>query len=209
VGSLRCRRVESGPEYFAPRWQASARRTGRPRPRLPRTSISGARCRHGHPELPCRCPAHCECRNLRHLDRCSAERSPAESDALAWSLGSPGGGVGPREVDARYLRGTWQVDQGHRPGRQVAVVLAWQVTRYAICFAVCGYRVSADSPGAVSVRVTAADQRFVRLGTRSPWRDALVGTGSARWFAQVRRFRGQCPWLSVRWVALMPVGTDI
>ena len=47
--------------------------------------------------------------------------------------GSPGGGAGPREVDARYLRGTWQVDQRHQPGRQVAVVLAWQVTRYATC----------------------------------------------------------------------------
>ncbi len=23
--------------------------------------------------------------------------------------GSPGGGAGPREVDARYFRGTWQV----------------------------------------------------------------------------------------------------
>jgi hypothetical protein len=124
--------------------------------------------------------------------------------------GSPGGGVGPREVDARYLRGTWQVDQGHRLGRQIAVVLAWPVAPVRHLLAVCGYRVSADSAGAVSVRVTAAaDEWFVRLGTRSLWLDALGGTGSARWFAQVRRFCGQCPWLSVRWAALMPVGTDI
>ena len=78
------------------------------------------------------------------------ERSAhAEPDAPAWSLGSPGGGAGPREVDARYLRGTWQVDQGHQLVRQVA-------------------------------------------GEQC----------SACWFAQVRRFCGQCPvGLSVRWAA--------
>ena len=129
-----------------------------------------------------------------------ALQSAVPQNRMRWRgrWGSPGGGVGPRKVDARYLRGTWQVDQGHRPGRQVAVVLAWQVTRYAICFAVCGYRVSADSPGAVSVRVTAADQWFVRLGTRPPWLDALEAQSSACRFAQVRRFCGRCPWLSVR-----------
>ena len=30
----------------------------------------------------------------------------------------------------------------------------------------------------------------------------LGAQGSACWFAQVRRFCGQCPWLSVRWGAL-------
>ena len=39
-------------------------------------------------------------------------------DSRRGRWGSPGGGAGPREVDARYLRGTWQVDQGHQPGRQ-------------------------------------------------------------------------------------------
>lgn len=38
---------------------------------------------------------------------------------------------------------------------------------------------------------------------------ALEGGGSACWFAQVRRFCGRCPWLSVRWAAWMPVCTDV
>ena len=32
-------------------------------------------------------------------------------------------------------------------------------------------------------------------------RDALGAQSSACWFAQVRRFCGQCPWLSVQWTA--------
>src|SRR5271166_1443271 len=54
--------------------------------------------------------------------------------------GSPGGGAGPREVDARYIRGISQVDQGHRLGRQVAVVLAWPANANAP--SACGVRVS-------------------------------------------------------------------
>ncbi len=60
---------------------------------------------------------------------------------------SPGGGAGPREVDARYLRGTWQVDQGHQLGWQVAVVLAWQVTRCAICLRCAGIGCRRIVPG--------------------------------------------------------------
>ena len=36
-----------------------------------------------------------------------------------------------------------------------------------------------------------------------------LGRGYACWFAQVRWFCGRCPWLSVRWAAWMPAGTDI
>ena len=46
------------------------------------------------------------------------------------------------------------------------------------------------------------------------WRAfALAGCAWERRFCllvcQVRRFCGQCPWLSVRWAAWMSVGTDI
>ena len=61
--------------------------------------------------------------------------------------GSPGGGAGRREVDARYLWGTWQVDQGHQLGRQVAIVLAWQVTRYATCLRFAGIGCRRIVPG--------------------------------------------------------------
>jgi hypothetical protein len=44
----------------------------------------------------------------------SSALSAAESDGSAWPLGSPDGGAGPREVDVRYLRGTWQVGQCHQ-----------------------------------------------------------------------------------------------
>ena len=57
-----------------------------------------------------------------------SEAADGESAPLqprsAGRWGSPGGGAGPREVDARYLRGTWKVDQGHQPGRQVVVCRA-------------------------------------------------------------------------------------
>ena len=42
-----------------------------------------------------------------NMRTCNALYS-AESDGLAWPLGSPGGGAGPQEVDAGYLRGTSQ-----------------------------------------------------------------------------------------------------
>ena len=76
-----------------------------------------------------------------------AIRSSAESDASAWSLGLARGGVGPREEDVRYLRGTWQVDQGHQLGRQVAVVLAWRVTRCAIRLRCAGIGCRRTVPG--------------------------------------------------------------
>ena len=50
---------------------------------------------------------------------------------------------GAAQVDGRWMpgtsRGAWQVDRGHQLGWQVPVVLAWQVTRCAICL---GVRVS-------------------------------------------------------------------
>jgi hypothetical protein len=109
----------------------------------------------------------------------------AESDSSAWSLELTRGGAGPRKVDARYLRGTWQVDQGHQFGRQVAVVLAWQVTRCAICLRCAGigcrrmvpgpcrgfwtssWRASAASsgaPGAAIIVVTGAGMTVLNPG---------------------------------------------
>jgi hypothetical protein len=111
-----------------------------------------------------------------------ASRSRAyqpESDASAWSPGLARGGAGPREVDARYLRGAWQVDQGHqlgRPGRCRAG-LAGNAVRHLV--AVCGYQVPADSAAAVSYGVMAAAGKWVLLrcpGVRSPWLDAVGGT---------------------------------
>jgi hypothetical protein len=65
---------------------------------------------------------------------------------------SPGGGVGPREVDVGYLRGTWQVDQGHQFGWQgcCRAGLAGDAVRHPL--EACGYRVPADSAGAVVPR---------------------------------------------------------
>jgi hypothetical protein len=70
--------------------------------------------------------------------------------------------------------------------------------------------------GHQDVTAPAAEQRcrgVVRLpcpGACSPWLNALGGAEFCLLgFAQVRRFCGQCPWLSVRWAAYMPVGTDI
>jgi hypothetical protein len=63
-------------------------------------------------------PDHLGDRGAVRLDL-GASRSPtyqAESDASAWPLGSPDGGAGPREVDARYLGGTWQAGQCRQPG---------------------------------------------------------------------------------------------
>ena len=124
--------------------------------------------------------------------------------------GSPGGGAGLREVDARYLRGTWQVDHDHRLGRQVAVVLAWPVTRCAICLRCAGIGCRRMVPGPYRYGVIAGEW-FVRLASahvRPGWM-RLGAQSSACWFAQVRRFCGRCPWLSVRWAAWMPVCTDI
>ena len=116
-------------------------------------------------------PGHPRARHRLQLIRTLAAANimlePLPGPSLRRSVSRPPdtGGAGPREVDARYLRGTWQVDQGHRLGRQVAVVLAWPVTPVRHLLAVCGYRVSADSAGAVSVWVIAAGGWFVRLAS--------------------------------------------
>ena len=59
--------------------------------------------------------------------------------------------------------------------------------------------------------IAAAGEWFFCLcpGARPRWLDALGAQSSACWFAQVRWFCGQCPWLSVRWAAWMPARTDI
>ena len=84
---------------------------------------------------------------VQHAQGVDERSAHSEPDAPAWSLGSPGGGAGSREVGARYLRGTWKVDQGHQLVRQVAVVLAWQATRYAICSRCAGIGCRRIAPG--------------------------------------------------------------
>jgi len=54
---------------------------------------------------------------------------PAAGAGRRGSWGSLGGGTGPREVDAGYLRGTWQVDQGHQLVR-LAVSTSFGPTYY-------------------------------------------------------------------------------
>jgi hypothetical protein len=88
-----------------------------------------------------RCP---RCSSIQHpaaetTTSCRTRRTTRKIGCVGVVAGTrPGGGVGPREVDVRYLRGTRQVDQGHQLGRQVAVVLAWQVTQCAICLRCAG-----------------------------------------------------------------------
>jgi hypothetical protein len=89
--------------------------------------------------------------------------------------GWPCGGAGPREVDARYLRGTWQVDQGHQFGRQVPVVLARQVTQCAICMRCAGIGCLADSAGVLSSPGGSAASSGAPV-PRSSWRLAPTHT---------------------------------
>jgi Uncharacterized protein conserved in bacteria (DUF2252) len=64
------------------------------------------------------------------------------------------------------------------------------------------------NPGVLGYGViAAAGEWFVCLApahVRPGWM-RLGAQSSACWFAQVRRFCGRCPWLSVRWAAWMPV----
>jgi hypothetical protein len=76
-------------------------------------------------------------------------------------------------VDARYLRGTWQVDQGHQFGRQVAVVLAWQVTRCAICLRSAGIGCRRMVPG-----VLASSWRASAASSGAPGAAIIVVTGA-------------------------------
>jgi hypothetical protein len=89
-----------------------------------RRAVSFLRCRYGTSGDLGGCPEH---------RRGALHPQITQRMGRRGRWGSPCGGAGPREVDARYLRGTWQADQDHQLGRQVAVVLAWQVTGCAVC----------------------------------------------------------------------------
>ena len=135
----------------------------------------------------------------------------AESDASAWPLGlalwrcrSTGGGcqVSPECMAGRSGSSARSASRCRAglAGNAVRRLLAGCGCRHVVLGPCRAFKLCGGGPLRLAAAPRCCDHRVAGCAR---------GRGSACWFAQVRRFCGRCPWLSVRRAAWRPVGTDI